>query len=137
MILYKYTFIITEYWIHLQGISSPFHQLTCLLASKFPDKIGGAVFLAPALNFHTRYERMLLSQLPPGARQRYEEGGTVKLFIPDIGEIPVRQSQIRGMGKFAVPLEEEDGVPLNCPVRIIFGMRVSWSRMIFYYYYYL
>ncbi|KAK4315252.1 hypothetical protein Pmani_013523 [Petrolisthes manimaculis] len=96
--------------------------VTCLLASQFPDKIAGVVFLAPALNFHTRYEATLLSQLPPQARQSYEEGGTVKLFVPDVGDIPLTRAMIRALGKYALPLDEEDAVPLDCPVRIIYGM---------------
>ncbi|KAK3865845.1 hypothetical protein Pcinc_028587 [Petrolisthes cinctipes] len=97
--------------------------VTCLLASQLTEKIAAAVFLAPALNFHTRYETMLLTQLSPRARQSYEEGGVVKLYVPDVGDIPLTRALITALGRYAVPLDEEGGVvPLDCPVRIIYGM---------------
>lgn len=96
--------------------------LTSYLVQMHPEKVAGILMLAPAVNFHVRYEKVLRSQLPPKLLKKYEEGGTVPLFAPDYGEFPLSKGVFDEMKKFALNMEHNT-LPVSVPVRIIHGVK--------------
>lgn len=94
-----------------------------------PEKIAGILMLAPGINFHDRYEKMLRSQLPPKLLEKYEEGGVINLYVPDYGEIPLSKAVFDDMQKFTLTHGSND-VPVSVPVRIIHGVKVGICRII-------
>lgn len=89
-----------------------------------PEKIAGILMLAPAINFHSRYEKVLRAQLTPKLLQKFEEGGVVPLYAPDYGEFPLTKAHFQDMEKFALTREPEQ-IPLSVPLKIIHGVKVS------------
>lgn len=79
--------------------------------------------LAPAINFGRKYMQVLLSQLPPGLVKKFEADEIVKLFVPDYGEFPLRKSMFEDMKKHEISMEA-GSIPIQCPTRIIHGVKV-------------
>ncbi|KAK7076410.1 Mycophenolic acid acyl-glucuronide esterase, mitochondrial [Halocaridina rubra] len=96
--------------------------ISCLLAEKHPEKIEKILFIAPGINFHVRYDKVLRSQLDAKSLQKYEEGGVVSLYNPDYGSFPLRRAQFDDMAKLALSLEP-GAVNVNCPIRILHGVQ--------------
>lgn len=109
---------------HLRDIMYPLFQVTSYLVEMHPEKFAGILMLAPAVNFHTRYEKMLRSKMTPKMIQKYEEGGIINLFVPDYGEFPLSKALFDDMQKFALTLEKNK-LPVSVPVRIIHGVKVG------------
>lgn len=96
--------------------------ISSMIAEKHPEKFSSLLLIAPAINFHRKYESILLSQLDKKSIQRYKEGGVVPLHRPDYGTFPLRKVQFDEMRKFELSLEV-DSLNVNCPVRIIHGIQ--------------
>lgn len=99
-------------------------QLTSHLVQMHPEKFAGILMLAPAVNFHIRYEKVLHSQLTPKLLQKYKEGGVVTFYAPDYGEFPLSKAVFDDMERFTVTLESNK-LPVSVPVRIIHGVKVG------------
>ncbi|KAG0729421.1 Mycophenolic acid acyl-glucuronide esterase, mitochondrial [Chionoecetes opilio] len=116
--------------------------ITCHLVQRHPEKFAGILMLAPGINFHSRYEKVLRSQLTPELLQKFEAGmyyrllrrrvnevrrpmircGAVSLYAPDYGEFPITKGHFEDMKKFALS-REPDQIPVPVPVRIIHGVK--------------
>lgn len=96
--------------------------ITSHLIQMHPEKFAGILMLAPAVNFHSRYEKVLRAQLTPKLLQKFEEGGVVPLYAPDYGEFPLTKAHFQDMKKFALTREPEQ-IPVPVPLRIIHGVK--------------
>ncbi|XP_068208762.1 palmitoyl-protein thioesterase ABHD10, mitochondrial-like [Palaemon carinicauda] len=96
--------------------------ISTIVAQKHPEKFKTILMIAPAINFHTRYEKVLRSQLDEKSLKKFEEGGVVPLYNPDYGSFPLRKAQFDDMKKHALPLEA-DSLDVKCPVRIVHGVQ--------------
>lgn len=96
--------------------------ITIHLVRMFPEKFAGIIMLAPAINFHTHYEKMMRSQLPPKVVQKYEQGGVVNMYVEGYGEFPLFKKHFDDMKKFELT-QEPNQHPIPVPVRIIHGVK--------------
>lgn len=74
--------------------------------------------------------QVLLSQLPSGLVKKFEADEVVKLFVPEYGEFPLRKSMFEDMKKHELSMEA-GSIPVQCPTRIIHGVKVRRIMQIF------
>lgn len=110
-------------------------QIASCLAKRYPEKICGLLLLAPSINFSEYYIQRLRKNAPPELLEVLEKGESFEYNDPKYGPYPLSLSVFQEMIPYELPLEEEGGYPVCCPVRIIHGTEVGSNQWAVMYYY--
>ncbi|XP_076048079.1 palmitoyl-protein thioesterase ABHD10, mitochondrial-like isoform X2 [Oratosquilla oratoria] len=95
--------------------------ISSILVQKHPEKFHSLLLIAPAVNFASRYMKTMSEKLPPTVLEKLNRGEVFNYFNPDYGSMPLSLSLFHDMQKHQVDLEK--GIVVNCPVKIIHGMK--------------
>lgn len=97
------------------------------LAKRYPEKICGLLLLAPSINFSQYYVQRLRKNAPPELLEVLEKGESFEYNDPKYGPYPLSLRVFQEMVPYELPLEEDGGYPVQCPVRIIHGTEDTYS----------